>query len=286
MDDRSFSLLLDCLGLSWKGYRKVRKGVKRRLGRRLAALGCKDLRAYLERLERSGEERRRCERLMTVSISRFFRDACMWRVLREEILPAALEIWPGRLAVWSAGCASGEEVYSFRIVWKRFAATFPRAPELRLLATDLNPLYLERAKRGVYPESVLREVSERVRSDCFKAKGEGLYAVVPSLKEGIVWKAHDFLSGPPADAPFHLLFLRNNLFTYYDPPLVEKGVERVKACLSPGGFLILGAHEKLPPGTTGFSPFGLPCVLRRKGSVGEKAAADGLPFERQEKNYM
>ena len=73
MDDRAFGRLLEFLGLSWPGYRRVRKGVKKRVGRHMQA--------YLEKLMQNKEVRRQCERLMCVSISRFFRDRRLWEAL-------------------------------------------------------------------------------------------------------------------------------------------------------------------------------------------------------------
>lgn len=87
MDDAAFRQLLDYLNLSWEGYRKVRKGVKKRIRRHMRTLGCGTLPAYFRILDREPALRQDCDRLMTVSISRFFRDRELWRALRERLLP-------------------------------------------------------------------------------------------------------------------------------------------------------------------------------------------------------
>lgn len=112
MDDQQFRQLLKYFGLSWRGYRKVRKGVKKRIRRHMNVLGCHDISAYLLELDRSDKLRHECELLMTVSISRFFRDGKLWEVLQTGILPGLIEKSVEKMRVWSAGCASGEEVYS------------------------------------------------------------------------------------------------------------------------------------------------------------------------------
>ena len=77
-------------------------------------LKCPNTEAYLNLLNSSNAVRKECERRMTVSISRFFRDRKLWQGLEEEILPAVIETDKKNIRVWSAGCARGEEVYSFK----------------------------------------------------------------------------------------------------------------------------------------------------------------------------
>ena len=68
MNDEEFAQLLDFLGLSWQGYRKVRKGVKKRVCRHMQSLGCRSMRAYLEQLERSARDKSQCELAVSVPI--------------------------------------------------------------------------------------------------------------------------------------------------------------------------------------------------------------------------
>jgi chemotaxis protein methyltransferase CheR len=118
MDDQQFRQLLIHFQYSWAGYRKVRKGVKKRINRHMHQLGCRNMDAYLDKLDQSHKTRQACERLMTVSISRFFRDRQFWHTLEKKLLPELLESRAEKVKVWSAGCACGEEAYSFKIVWE------------------------------------------------------------------------------------------------------------------------------------------------------------------------
>jgi len=72
MDDGQFRILLEYLQYSWTGYRKVRKGVKKRMQRHMQQLGCRNVMDYLKILDLEPGTRHECELLMTVSISRFF----------------------------------------------------------------------------------------------------------------------------------------------------------------------------------------------------------------------
>jgi len=266
MDDQQFCQLLRHLGLSWTGYRKVRKGVKKRIARHMQDLGCRNVSAYLVELDRRDDARLDCERLMTVSISRFFRDRKLWETLQKEILPVLVEKHNERIRVWSAGCASGEEAYSLKILWDFLAADTCRLPELEVLATDMNPAYLERAKAGVYPLTSLKEVPEELRSIYFQVLTKRKrYAVKSSLKKGIMWQKHHLLSDPPG-SQFHIIFLRNNLLTYYKDELKQLAFRKVVDCLCMGGFLVIGLHERLPFETTDLHPLNsLSYVFKKRG---------------------
>ena len=171
MDDHQFHQILQHLGLSWAGYRKVRKGVKKRIRRHMQILYCTNMAEYLLELDRNDEARDECKRLMTVSISRFFRDQRLWELLQNEILPVLIEKYSDKTRVWSAGCASGEEVYSFKILWDYLATSNSHLPGLEITATDMNPEYIKRAEDGVYSDSSLKEVPEQFRFVYFPSNG-------------------------------------------------------------------------------------------------------------------
>jgi chemotaxis protein methyltransferase CheR len=246
MDDDQFRRLLNRFGLSWSGYRKVRKGVKKRIRRHMKALGCQDFEAYLTALDGDLALREKCEVLMTVSISRFFRDRGFWETLENQILPVIIPRDVERVKFWFAGCACGEEVFSFAILWDRLRDRFQVLPEIKMLATDINLVCLERAQKGLYSLSSLKEVPEDVRSKYFKRHGKAnQYRIASSLERGISWRLHHLLHDPP-DRNFHLIFLRNNLMTYYEDALKTPAFQKVVDCLVPSGVLIIGSHEKLP----------------------------------------
>jgi chemotaxis protein methyltransferase CheR len=266
MDDRQFRDLLEYLGRSWKGYRKVRKGVKKRIGRHMQSLGCRNLEAYLCALEADTAAREACERLMCVSVSRFFRDGRLWEILEARILPSLLEAGADPVRAWCAGCACGEEVYSLKMLWERRMRTGERHPPLEITGTDMNPVYLERAVRALYTVSSLREVPEDLRRNCFRAGADArTLEVSRPLREGIRWRVMDLRAVPPG-GPFHLVLLRNGLLTYYEKAHQRTALEGILRRLTPGGFLVIGSHERLPDPRTDLTPYGgLPYVFRKGG---------------------
>jgi chemotaxis protein methyltransferase CheR len=253
MNDNDFKQLLDVFGYSWDGYRRVRKGVKKRVARHMQALGCRDTASYIARLATDSGARQACDLLMTVSISRFFRDDRLWRALETEILPGLGE--QPEIAIWSAGCACGEEVYSLSIVRDRIRQKMPGAPPITIMATDKHPDYLARAQQGVYTPSSLRNVPETLRAHYFeKAAGRKQFLVKPFLKSGIHWR-HQPVDTFRVDRVFDIIFLRNNVLTYCASPRREQLLRRVLGGLRCGGYLIIGAREQLPRGTSGLVPW-------------------------------
>jgi chemotaxis protein methyltransferase CheR len=221
----------------------------------MKALACEDFEAYLLAIDNDKEVMAQCEVLMTVSISRFFRDRGFWETFENKILPEIIHKNRERVKVWFAGCACGEEVFTFTMLWDRLLDRFGVLPDLNVLATDMNLVYLERAQRGLFSRSSLKEVPLNVRTKYFKRQEEtNQYRIAPSLQRRISWRLHNLLHDPP-DQHFHLIFMRNNLLTYYEETLKTPAFKKVVDCLVPGGLLIIGSHEKLPLETNDLSPY-------------------------------
>lgn len=276
MNDPQFRQITDRFGFSWAGFRRVRKGVMKRLAFHMQETGSRNVRDYIEAIERDREIRLQFERLMTVSISRFFRDRGLWETLERRILPLMATEDHRIVRVWSAGCASGEEVYSLRILWEDLRKSSAPIPDLRILATDMNPAYIERAKTALYRTSSMREVPEAIRASCFENLSGGRYALRSRLKQGIEWRVHHLLTDPPGTS-FDLIFLRNNLLTYYSDKLMIPAFEKVVDRLSPGGFLITGSHEKIPPEFPDLEPWEEGGSIYRKRRTGGRTLVQYYP---------
>jgi chemotaxis protein methyltransferase CheR len=254
MDDEQFRQILDYFGLTWKGYRRVRNGVKKRLVRYMQDSEYRGVEFFLAALNEDQMRQAEVGRLLTVSISRFFRDWNLWKAIAEFVLPEIISKSAGATRVWSAGCARGEEAYSFVILWENWSRGKDRVPRLKLWATDMNPEYLIRAQKGVYSSTSLREIPEEWRPEYFHAVGGNREEISESIKGKILWEVHDLIADPPPAGGFHIIFLRNSLLTYYSEALQRPVLAKVIESLSPGGFLIVGSHEKLRGGFSGVEP--------------------------------
>jgi chemotaxis protein methyltransferase CheR len=162
------------LNLRWAGFRKVRGQVNKRLKRRVKQLGREGLTAYRSYLEENPEEWRRLDEFCRIPISRFYRDRGVFQLLQDRVLPELAERASdeGRsvIRVWSAGCASGKEVYTLRIPWDLTLP--PRFPDCRLaiIGTDVDTLMLSRAGIACYKATSLRELPQALILDAFEHK--------------------------------------------------------------------------------------------------------------------
>jgi chemotaxis protein methyltransferase CheR len=274
MDDAEFVRLMQWalprLRMRWRGFRRVRRQVHRRVRRRMIELGLSDLQAYRAALERDAAEWEALDRCCRITISRFGRDRRVFELLREEVLPR-LAADPGRegvLRAWSAGCAMGEEPYSLVLTWELGLAPRVSGVRLEVVATDADEGMLERARLGVYKPSSLRELPTGWIEQAFCDLG-GRHQLRPRFREQVCYACQDIRHDLPA-GPFHLVLCRNLALTYFDEGLQRETLRRIRGRLLPGGALVLGAHERPPAGVEGLDRWGegtLP-VYREVGTPG------------------
>jgi chemotaxis protein methyltransferase CheR len=232
-------------GFRWRGFRRVRRQVVRRLVRRLEALHLDGPAAYRIYLETNPAEWAVFDALCRVTISRFFRDREVYAILERELDLIASRIEAGVLRIWSAGCASGEEPYTIAIVWHARLAHRHASVRLDVLATDIDEAVLRRANAGAYEPASLAEVPDELRDLAFERRETEL-VVSPQFRRSVRFERHD-IRDPPIDGPFHAIACRNLAFTYFDEAMQARVLQQLLDVLLPGGLLILGEHETIPP---------------------------------------
>jgi chemotaxis protein methyltransferase CheR len=189
---------------------------------------------------------------LTVPESYFFRNTDQFNALRESVLPDLLaDRSPSQpFRVLSAGCASGEEPYSLGITLNEL---LPRECEVSIVAVDLNPEALERARRGLYSEWALRETDSAARAKWFTKSGRDFQLHTQAL--GFVQFVECNLAGPTAELlpkeHYDLIFCRNFLMYLTREKYLEVASKLGRA-LVPGGFLFLGHAETLRGADAGF----------------------------------
>ncbi|MCH8808728.1 MAG: chemotaxis protein CheR [Proteobacteria bacterium] len=236
------------LKLRWAGYRKVRRTVCKRLRRRLRELNLDRLAAYRGFLENHPEEWARLDALCRIPISRFYRDRGVFDCLADRVLPALAADAAARgvrkLHCWSAGCASGEEVYTLRMLWD--LSVQPIRPDVRfeILGSDADAILLRRAEAARYRGGSLKDLPAAWRDAAFTRDGEA-FVLRPEFRRDVAFQEADIRRGQP-DGPFDLVLCRNLAFTYFAPGLQEALQRAIAARLAPGGYLVIGAHERLP----------------------------------------
>ena len=256
------------LHLSWQGFRRVRRQACKRLQRRLQQLQLPDLTSYRQYLDRHQQEWDTLDGCYRITISRFYRDRGIYRLLEREALPQlaaqAQDRGMPRIRVWSAGCGAGEEPYSLAILWALSPNCALRHTGLEILATDIDPDLLQRAGLACYPCSSIRELPSDWRQAAFSRDGDR-FCLQPSYRHAVSFMQHDLRSAAP-DGPFDLVLCRNLAFTYFDASLQWETGQRIASALRPGGLLVLGAHERLANDHEDFEPWqaGVPLYRREQ----------------------
>lgn len=199
------------LRMRWPGFRQVRRQVCKRIDRRMRELGLANAAAYRAYLAKHPTEWNALDGFCRISISRFYRDRGVFDFLRREVLPelaAGMQAGMDRvLRCWSAGCASGEEVYTLRIAWELDVGRHFPDVSMRILATDSDPRMLDRALLGCYSMSSLKDLPpEWLSKAC--TESDGLHCVRPEFREGIEFALQDIRRHMPA-GQFQLVLCRH-----------------------------------------------------------------------------
>lgn len=227
-----------------------RQLVQGRLVRRLRALKLRDFGAYCELLRRDPHgELGELASAISTNVTAFFRESHHFDLLANELLPRwiAEKKNGGRLRLWSAGCATGEEPYTLAMVLAEALEKHGSQVDAKILATDLSPQALETARKGVYPIDRLEGVStERRRRWLLRGEGEyDQYACVhPRLRELVSILPLNLLHDWPMQGPFDAIFCRN-VVIYFDKPTKQRLFQRYAGLLPEGGYLFLGHSESM-----------------------------------------
>ncbi len=256
------------LRLRWAGFRKVRKQVCKRIQRRIEQLNLHNVDDYQTYLQIDAAEWDTLDTLCRVTISRFYRDKMVLSHLRTEVLPAlaqrAGEYEDARLRCWSAGCASGEEAYSLVLIWEMAVARYYPQLDIHVTATDIDGKLLERAARACYSFSSIKALPEAWINTAFIQKGKN-YCLEEHFRNKVTFGMQDIRQNVPSGM-FYVVFCRNMAFTYFARALQYKVLENIRKTLIDGGALVIGGHESLPEGETGFQQWaGCRAIYRKCG---------------------
>ena len=192
---------------------------------------------------------------LLIGVTEFFRDPAVFERLRAEILPN-LAVRRGRLRIWSAACASGEELYSLAILLAE-AGLLSRS---FLLGTDCRTDAVEQADRALYAPAALYLMEPGIRDKYFEPEGNFLRPIRP-LRRQVHWKAAD-LADTIEDGTWDIILWRN-LAIYLNPGPTERMWARLAGALAPNGYLIIGKAE-WPPSGHGLQPV-CRCIYRGGG---------------------
>lgn len=246
VEELEIDLLLQAMlkryGYDFRGY--ARASLTRRIRKGLEGTGMTRISQLIPRIVHDQEFFRRFVQNLSVNVTEMFRDPQFFRALREKVLPY-LETFP-YLRIWSAGIATGEEVYSLAILLKE-EGLYDRT---RIYATDFSDTVLEKAEKGIYSIELIKKSTRNYQASNGKRSfGDYYYAEYESaifdrsLRDNIVFANHNIVT----DGVFgemHLILCRNVLI-YFDTDLQSRVLELFLESLRTNGFLCLGGKETI-----------------------------------------
>ncbi len=221
--------------------------LQRRLAVRLRARDCPDYTAYAKLLRREPEEYGPLLEVLSIRMTRFFRDATTFQAIEEKVLPDLLarRAAERRLRLWSAGCAAGEEPYSLALVAR--AALGPALPEwkVEIIATDTDTRALQQAASGQYEAQSFQGVAAHYQPLVERYFSPGpTRQLAAEVRAMVTLQRHD-LSRDPIPANLDMILCRNVLI-YFDHDQQTRLYQAFYDALRSGCFLVLGKSEILP----------------------------------------
>jgi len=239
-------------GLDFSGYSTAM--MNRRIQKRFQPTHSADMMEYQKYLEQNDSELDKLIDVLTINVSRFFRNTFDFEFIADYVLPSLIknkiESNDLSLRVWSAGCAAGEEPYTMAILIREIIEKENLKFNTTIIATDIDKKILKSAEEGVYSFESIKGVKYCLVEKYFISKGK-YFELKSEIKEMVRFSEYDMLSKksyvPPESiyGGFDIVLCRN-LLIYFNSDFQKSIFEKLYRALSPGGHLILGEAEVLP----------------------------------------
>ena len=260
--DQVLALLRTRTEFDFRCYRKTT--LLRRTRRRMGLNHIDRIPDYLAFLENHPEEVTRLAKDLLISVTSFFRDREVFRVLEVQVMRLLVN---GRkadeaLRVWVPACATGEEAYSIAMLLIEQLTAAKITCRLQVFATDVAEDALEVGRRGCYPESIAADVSAERLARFFVQTDKQSYQVTRQLREAITFAPQNVLRDPPF-SKLDLISCRN-LLIYLEPDVQQKLVALFHFVLRDGGLLLLGQAETIGSKSDLFAPVSRKVRLYRR----------------------
>jgi two-component system CheB/CheR fusion protein len=268
--ERLFVMLRDQTGHDFSLYKDAT--ITRRIMRRMTINGIDNEADFIRTLQQSPTEVDALWKEFLIRVTQFFRDPEVFEALEKTVIPALLDS-KGRdeeFRIWVPACSTGEEAYSIAMLMCENLDRMDGNRDVQIFATDIDQTALEMARAGIYPESIVSDVSKERLSRFFN-KTKNTYVVGKELRRMLVFSSHDVIKDPPFSR-MDLVSCRN-LLIYMKPELQARVLGLFHYALQETGFLMLGNSETTSAAQGLFSEYDRKMRLyrqRARASAGQR----------------
>lgn len=229
--------------------------VRARFGKVIRARRMGGFREYFQWMvnDATGEALREVMNAISTNLTSFFRENEHFVFLADTLIPnlkARGQRTGGKIRMrgWSAGCSTGEEVYTIAMTIREAAGPHPGEWDVKLLATDIDTEVVATGQRGFYaeervtgiPPALVKKYLEPARDE----KGKPGFRMQDALRGMVIFRHLNLFSDWPFRNKFDFIFCRN-VMIYFDRPTQEALVNRYYDTLNHGGYLFIGHSESL-----------------------------------------
>jgi two-component system, chemotaxis family, CheB/CheR fusion protein len=275
--DKIIILLRNYTGNDFSSYKKTT--LYRRIERRMTVHKIDKIISYVHYLQRNPKEVEILFKELLIGVTSFFRDAPVWKKLKESILPTLIsKLQPGSvLRAWVPGCSTGEEAYSLAIVFKEvLEKVHPRKDiSLQIFATDINADAIEVARKGLFQTNIASDISAD-RLDRYFLLSEDGYRIKSEIREMLVFAQHNVILHPPF-TKIDILSCRN-LLIYLDADLQKQLIGLFFYSINPEGIMLLGSSETLGKQSHLFTPLDIKLRVYKRPNSGHLPESFDFPY--------
>ena len=221
-----------------------------RLSVTIKQLGYKNFSEFVDHVLQTRDEKEITLLLnkLTTNYTFFMREQDHLDYFRQKIIPDIVRRHERdkSLAIWSAGCSSGEEPYNISMYLLDYLGAQASQWDTRILATDISAQALNTARQGIYelPDTIPAEWRRKYFTDL----KNGRHSVAPAIKNNVIFQTFNLMDPIRFRRKFDVIFCRN-VMIYFDQPTKDALVQRFYESTNPGGYLLISYSENLSPNT-------------------------------------
>ncbi|NLL00412.1 MAG: protein-glutamate O-methyltransferase CheR [Clostridiales bacterium] len=213
--------------------------MKRRIDSLITKHGFSSYKSYVDTLQDDKVYYDEFINYITINVSEFYRNPEQWQTLENDVLPYLFDNFGRQLKIWSAACSTGDEPYSLVMLLSKFLPL----RNIKILATDIDRLVIEKAKIGVYHHKSLKNLPAEYINKYFVQVNDKAMKISDEIKACVEFKQHDLLLDPyPRDCD---LIVCRNVLIYFTDEAKTRIYNNFNNSLNQGGILFVGSTEQM-----------------------------------------